>query len=236
MRWPLFKAKAKPQHKLCLPAKRWRVLFSFCTQGGVGAAKGGLYNACMWVQALRLKGKHLHLEPLTADHASLWAAHHDPQLFAFMSRGGPSDGSVQEYTELIERLNQEPRRVNFAIFVGAAFAGRISFVNIDQDNRSLEIGTFVVKAFQGGYANPESKYLLLKHAFEDLRAIRVQFNVDVRNERSQKAMERLGAVREGVLRKVKKVAGGHMRDSVIYSILDEEWPKVKQLLESRLGY
>jgi RimJ/RimL family protein N-acetyltransferase len=91
-----------------------------------------------------------------------------------------------------------------------------------------------VKEYQGTKVNPEAKYLMLGRAFEELGVIRIQFKVDARNERSQRAIEKMGAVREGVLRKHEILAGGEVRDSVIYSILDDEWPQVKHWLEARL--
>ncbi|RIH88322.1 GNAT family N-acetyltransferase [Calidithermus roseus] len=190
----------------------------------------------MWVKPVVLQGRYVRLEPLTAAHAPLWAKHHEPELFAYMSRGAPQAGDVAGYEEYIEYLNDEPGRMNWAIRVGEDFAGRISYVGITEAHRKLEIGTFIVRPYQGTFVNPESKYLMLRHAIEDLGAIRVQFTVDVRNERSQRAMEKLGAVREGVLRKAAITPDGHIRDSVVYSITDDDWPRVKAGLEARLGY
>lgn len=190
----------------------------------------------MWVEPITLAGRYIWLEPLTPEHAGLWARHHDPELFAYMSRGAPQTGSLEGYREYIERLNREPARLNFAIRKGDDFAGRISYIHINEAHKNLEIGTFIVREYQGTQVNPEAKYLLLRHAFEDLGAIRVQFTVDARNERSQRAIEKLGAVREGVLRKAAILPDGHQRDSVVYSILDDEWPTVKARLEERLGY
>lgn len=190
----------------------------------------------MWVKPVVLQGRHLRLEPLTADHAPLWARHHEPELFAYMSRGAPQGGDAAGYAEYIEYLNAEPGRMNWAIRVGEDFAGRISYVGITPAHRKLEIGTFIVKPYHGTFVNPESKYLMLRHAFEDLGAVRVQFTVDVRNERSQRAMEKLGAVREGVLRKAAITPDGFIRDSVVYSITDDDWPRVRVGLEERLGY
>ena len=89
--------------------------------------------------------------------------------------------------------------------------------------------------FQRTAVNTECKYLLLKHAFETLGAIRVQLKTDSRNERSQRAIERIGGVREGVLRNHMILPDGYFRHSVFYSILDSEWPNVKKKLEERLG-
>jgi len=100
----------------------------------------------------------------------------------------------------------------------------------------LEIGgTWYAPAFQRTGVNTESKYLLLGHAFEDLGCLRVQFRTDVRNLRSQKAIERLGAASEGVLRDHMILPDGTVRSSVIYSILKDEWPAVKANLEVKLN-
>jgi len=188
----------------------------------------------MWREDVSLKGQFLILEPLTLNHAPLWAKHHDSELFAYMSRGAPGEASVEGYAQFIQQLGDEPGRFNFAIRVGEDFAGRISYLGMSEKNRSLEIGTFIVKTYQGTKVNPEAKYLMLKRAFEALGVIRVQFKVDARNQRSQRAIEKIGAVREGVLRKHEIVPSGQVRDSVIYSIIDEEWPQVKAKLEARL--
>jgi len=187
-----------------------------------------------WHDGVTLKGRFVLLEPLTPEHAPLWLNHHNPQLFAYMARGAPKEASLEGYREYIQRLNEEPGRLNWAIRVGSDFAGRISYFNVSQRNRSLEVGTFIVKEYQGTKVNPEAKYLMLGRAFEELGVIRIQFKVDARNERSQRAIEKMGAVREGVLRKHEILAGGEVRDSVIYSILDDEWPQVKHWLEARL--
>lgn len=103
-------------------------------------------------------------------------------------------------------------------------------------NRHVEIGwTWLARACWRTPLNTECKYLLLKHAFEDWQCIRVQLKTDLRNERSQRAIERLGAVREGVLRKAVIVKDGYQRTSVYYSILDDEWAEVKARLEGFLG-
>jgi ribosomal-protein-alanine N-acetyltransferase len=189
----------------------------------------------MWIKPILLYGPTLRLEPLSEAHAPLWASQHDPELFAYMSRGGPEEGSEGAYRAYIARLNAEPARLNWAIRVGEGFAGRVSYFAIQERNRALEVGTFIVGAYQGTQVNPEAKYVLLRHAFEDKGAIRVQFKVDARNERSVRAIEKIGAVREGLLRKHEITPGGHIRDSVIYSIIDEDWPRVRAGLEARLG-
>ena len=104
-------------------------------------------------------------------------------------------------------------------------------------HRGLEIGfTWIAKPHQGTLVNPECKYLLLRHAFDDQHAMRVQLKTDLRNVQSQGAIEKLGAVREGVLRKHIIRPDGYLRDTVMYSITAEEWPAVRAKLEQRLGY
>ena len=113
--------------------------------------------------------------------------------------------------------------------------GATRYLEIRPPHRSLEVGgTWYATGFQRTAVNTECKYLLLRHAFEALGCIRVQFKADARNARSLRAIERLGAVREGMLRKHYILQDGGYRDSVYFSILDREWPKVKERLEEML--
>jgi RimJ/RimL family protein N-acetyltransferase len=115
--------------------------------------------------------------------------------------------------------------------------GSTRYLDIQRQHRGLEIGgTWYGLAYQRTAVNTECKYLLLKHAFEGLGCIRVQLKTDLRNERSQRAIERIGAVREGVLRNHMLLPDGHFRHSVFYSIIASEWPAVKARLEEKLGY
>jgi RimJ/RimL family protein N-acetyltransferase len=122
----------------------------------------------------------------------------------------------------------------FDLATGAA-AGMTRYMTIDRPNRGLEIGgTWYGRRFRRTAMNTECKYLLMRHAFEVLGCIRVQLKTDLRNERSQQAIERLGAVREGVLRKNMIMPDGYHRSSVMYSVIDDEWPAVKARLEQLL--
>jgi RimJ/RimL family protein N-acetyltransferase len=115
--------------------------------------------------------------------------------------------------------------------------GITSYLEIRPAHRGLEIGnTWIARPWQGTQVNPENKYLLLRHAFESLDALRVQLKTDGRNLRSQRAIEKLGALKEGVLRKHMILQDGYVRDTVMYSIIAEEWPRVREGLEARLGY
>jgi RimJ/RimL family protein N-acetyltransferase len=114
--------------------------------------------------------------------------------------------------------------------------GSTRYLDIRRENRGLEIGwTWLAAAVQRTAVNTECKYLLLRHAFETLGAIRVQLRTDLRNLRSQRAIERIGATREGVFRQERIMWDGYLRDSVFYSVIDCEWPAVKARLEARLG-
>jgi RimJ/RimL family protein N-acetyltransferase len=114
--------------------------------------------------------------------------------------------------------------------------GMTTYMSISRRDRGLEIGsTWLGKPWQRTGINTEAKYLLLCHAFEELGAARVQLKTDARNLQSQKAIERLGAVREGVLRRYQRTADGSLRDTVMYSIIADEWPGVKQRLEGLLA-
>jgi RimJ/RimL family protein N-acetyltransferase len=113
--------------------------------------------------------------------------------------------------------------------------GCTRYLNIDPPNRSVEIGgTWYGLEFQGTLVNGECKYLLLKHAFETMDCIRVWFKTDARNLRSMHALERLGLVKEGVLRNHMILPDGYIRDSVVYSLLPNEWPPLKAKLEAQL--
>lgn len=185
----------------------------------------------MWSFPQNLESRYVRLEPLTLSHLPGFQAQFDPEVYRHMSHRvrGPEDLRAH-----LEALLSEPGRVNWAVFLGGELAGRTSVITPDPQNRKLEIGTLIFKPFWGSPANKEAKYLLLRHAFEVLLAERVQFKVDPLNLRSQRALESLGAVREGVLRRNRLLSDGRFRDDVVYSILREEWPRVKARLEEKL--
>lgn len=187
----------------------------------------------MWSFPQRLAGRYVRLEPLSLAHLPGFLARFDPEVYRFLSRM-PLEPTEEALKAHLEGLLAEPGRVNWAVYLGEELAGRISVIAPDPENRKLEIGTMIFKPFWGSPANKEAKYLLLRHAFEVLGAERVQFKVNLKNERSQRALDSLGAVREGVLRKNRRLPDGTFRDDVIYSILREEWPGVRAGLEARL--
>ena len=189
-----------------------------------------------WLEPVTLEGKFIRLEPLNPPlHAPSMFEGFDVQSTDFLSRG-QSIQSVEDLQQHLEDINTLPNRINWAIRVlePDQIAGRISFSEVKQTDGWLEIGTMLTSAFFGGPCNPEGKLLLMTRAFEHLGASRVQFKVDSRNERSQAAMQKLGATREGVLRKYQRRPDGFLRDSVMFSVLADEWPEVKRNLEIRL--
>jgi N-acetyltransferase len=190
-----------------------------------------------WFEPVTLEGKHIRLEPLDPEiHTEPMFRHFDPCVMQYLSRGGAGIETLNDLREHLEKLNTIPKRLNWVVVLleTGDVAGRISYSEISAEHRRVELGTMLMPAFWGGAANPEGKLLLMTRAFEDLDAVRVQFKVDLRNERSQGSMRKLGATREGVLRKYQVLPDGSLRDSVMYSVLMEDWLEVKRRLETRL--
>ena len=190
-------------------------------------------------QPVTLEGMHVRLEPLAHCHAEdLFEAGRDEGIWQYMPR--PALKSILDTQTWIDEALEvatSGSQIPYAIIERASnrAVGSTRYLDIRRDDRGLEIGwTWVGTQFQRTAVNTECKYLLLTHAFEDQGAVRVQLKTDLRNEPSQRAIERLGAVREGVLRRHMVLWDGFVRDSVYYSIIDSEWPEVKQRLERLL--
>jgi RimJ/RimL family protein N-acetyltransferase len=195
----------------------------------------------MKLQPVTLTGRLVRLEPLSESHIpDLTVAARDESIWRYMRYGTVTN--QEQMRAWIHYLFDESARGTYLPFTvihleSNLAIGATRYLNIDPPNLALEIGgTWYAVAYQGTDVNTECKYLLLRHAFETLGCIRVQFKTDARNLRSQRAIERLGAVKEGVLRKHMLLPDGFIRDSVFYSILDTEWPTVKAKLATRLGY
>jgi len=190
----------------------------------------------MNVEPVRLEGPTIHLVPLTPEHIEpLWPLAH-PDLFQHTLEW-PRNPSLEAFGDWIHQCLATPSVLLYTIFLATGEpVGATGYLDIRPLHRGLEIGrTWIAKTHQGTQVNPESKYLLLGHAFEDLEAARVQFKTDLNNLHSQRAIEKLGAHREGVLRRYQARANGYVRDTVMYSIIAEEWPEMKARLEARLG-
>jgi RimJ/RimL family protein N-acetyltransferase len=193
----------------------------------------------MIIEPVTLTGKFVRLEPLTVDHvADLARVGLEPEIWHYMRYGKieNSEGLKAWVQELLS-LQEQGTDLPFAVIYLASgrAVGSTRFLHIDMPNRSLEIGgTWYGLEYQGTQVNTECKYLLLRHAFEQLGCIRVWFKTDGRNLRSQHALEKLGVVKEGVLRNHMILPDGTIRDSVVYSLLPDEWPQVKANLKARL--
>ncbi len=191
------------------------------------------------VRPITLEGTVARLEPLRPTHAeALYRAAQDPSIWDYMPVD-PSASLAGMSAWIDAALAQQATgtQLPFAIIERATDTpvGSTRYLSIMPADRGLEIGwTWLTPAAQRTAINTECKYLLLRHAFEELGALRVQLKTDGRNVISQRAIERLGAVREGVLRKHMFVRHGYQRDSVMYSITDDEWPAVKAGLEAKL--
>ncbi len=175
-----------------------------------------------------LQGSRVRLEPLELRHAAdLFEAGRSRGIWRYMPLAG--FGGVDDALAWISQAHKEMEqgsRIAFSIIDGDSgqCAGSTSYLNIERDHRTLEIGwTWLGEPFQRTGVNTECKVLLLTHAFEQLGAIRVQFKTDRCNGRSRLAIERLGAVFEGIHRNHMILPDGRIRDSAYYSITDSEW-------------
>ena len=179
-----------------------------------------------------LEGRFVRLEPFVpALKAEVRAAMDcDAETWAIMSTNGSGEDFEGWWAKAGGRLPYAIRRLSDGRVVGTS-----SYMTFRPEHRGLEIGsTFIHPEVRGGPVNPESKHLLLANAFDE-GVVRVEFMVDVRNRRSQAAVNKLGARQEGVLRRHKITWTGHIRDSAVFSITDQDWPVVRAGLEARLA-
>ncbi|MGA8541958.1 MAG: GNAT family protein [Thermoplasmata archaeon] len=188
---------------------------------------------------ITLAGRYVELVPLEPSHRdALFEASRDPEVFRFL-RTGPvptPEGMTRIIADLLD---------NFAVGSDLPFTTRLlsghrpigmtRYLRIDRANQWVEIGgTWLDRRYWRTPINTETKLLLMRHAFEEEDVHRVQLQTDLRNERSQRAIARLGATREGVLRDDVLLSDGYRRSSVYYSVLQSEWPAVRARLESAL--
>jgi RimJ/RimL family protein N-acetyltransferase len=193
----------------------------------------------MKVEPITLTGQHARLEPLAESHVpDLAVAGADETIWHWMPYGQVTT-EEKMLAWVREILTRQARGTDLVFAVIHRASGRAvgstRYMDIQPHNTALEIGgTWYAPAHQRTAVNTECKLLLLTHAFEKLGVARVQIKTDLRNERSQRAIERLGAVREGVLREHMLMPDGYRRSSVYYSILAHEWPAVKARLAEKL--
>ncbi|MHA6626358.1 GNAT family N-acetyltransferase [Pseudonocardia sichuanensis] len=190
-----------------------------------------------WKHRPTLSGDRVRLEPLAAEHAAgLFEAGSDPEIWTWLAVRPPID--VEGMRAIIDKSLAEESRLAWAQVDAKTgeVAGTTSFYQIDPAHRVLSIGhTWIGKRWQRTPLNSEAKLLMLRHAFEELGANRVSLETDIRNEASQRANERLGARREGVLRAHRVRPDGTLRDTVVYSVITQEWPAVEEKLVERLS-
>ena len=189
---------------------------------------------------ITLTGTHVRLEPLRREHAAdLFPVAHDDDIWRLMLVPMPRD--VEELERWIDAALQEQILGNQVAFLtrrtsDGAPIGSTRFLHIDRGNKTAEIGwTFLGREARRTVANTEAKYLQLRHLFEDLGANRVWLQTDKLNERSQKAMERLGAIKEGEHRDDRISHDGRIRTSVVYGITRTDWPSVAERIRGLLA-
>lgn len=202
-------------------------------------ATHALNVACVneWKRSPTLSGGHVRLEPLTPAHADgLYKAGADPAIWYWLRESRPHD--LAGMREIVRASLADGSRVVWAQIDTRTgeVAGTTSYYQVDAQNRALTIGyTWIGRPWQRTPLNTEAKFLLLRRAFDTLAANRVAWETDIFNERSQRAIERLGARREGVLRAHRIRPNGTVRDTVVYSMIAAEWPTAREGLLDRLS-
>ena len=182
-----------------------------------------------------LLGEHVHLEPLTLDHVGdLAAAADDPAIFRWTGSVVSDETTARAYVEAAladtarRPFLQRDTRTGIAV-------GTTSYYQIDTLHRSVAIGyTWLSRSAQGTRINPESKFLLLDHAFGSAGTVRVEWHTDALNEQSRAAVLKLGAQFEGLLRKHRRRIDGSWRTTALFSMTDDEWPAARDVLRSRI--
>lgn len=191
------------------------------------------------IEPVILEGRHVRLEPLSLAHLDrLCEIGLDEDLWRWTVSQVRTRDEMRDYIETALALQTQGAALPFATIERASglVVGSTRYGNIDRANRRLEIGwTWIARPWQRTAVNTEAKYLMLRHAFETLGCVRVELKTDALNQRSRRAILRLGAREEGTLRKHMITATGRLRDTVYYSIVDDEWPAARARLERRLS-
>ena len=193
----------------------------------------------MKIEPVTLEGRHVRLEPLSPSHqAALCEVGLDPELWRWTPMRVTTPEEMAGYVRAALADQDAGTALPFATVDRASnrVAGSTRFMNIDGPNRRVEIGsTWIARAWQRSMTNTEAKHLMLRHAFETLGCMRVELKTDSLNRRSRNAILRIGAREEGTLRNHMLTWSGRIRHTVYFSILDSEWPRVKEDLERKLA-
>jgi RimJ/RimL family protein N-acetyltransferase len=196
-------------------------------------------NTPMIIDLITLSGQYVRLEPLSMQHYdALWAIGQDAELWKWTPYQITTPDKMHAYIKAALDGQEIGTALPFVTIWQATneIVGSTRFGNIDAGNHHVEIGwTWIDRRWQRTPVNTEAKFLMLQHAFEKWHCIRVEFKTDELNEKSQRAIERLGALREGVSRHHMIVESGRYRNSVYYSIINDEWPQVKANLQELLA-
>ena len=192
-----------------------------------------------WIEPVTLSGSKVILETLSLEHVDgMIAAVRDGELWKLWFTPIPAPEQVGQYIQTALDRRENAGEMPFVVRYKASneIIGSTRYMNVDEDNQRLEIGaTWYSESYQRTAVNTECKYLLLSHAFEKLDAIAVEFRTHWHNHKSRAAIARLGAKQDGVLRNHTKSADGIYRDTVVFSIINLEWPAVKQSLKFKLS-
>lgn len=192
-----------------------------------------------WVEPAVLEGSVVRLEPLSLDHLpGLISVGLDADIWRWMPVAIQTPGDMRTYVETALEGRDSGREMPFATVEVASgrVIGGTRYLNIEPAHRRLEIGyTWLAPAWQRTAANTEQKLLMLGHAFNDLGALRVEFKTDSLNEKSRTALLGIGATEEGTMRNHMITQGGRRRHSVYFSVVEEDWPQVRQHLEARIA-
>jgi N-acetyltransferase len=193
----------------------------------------------MEISPVILDGQHVRLDPLSPAHEeSLIAAAADGELWNSTVTIVPTRATMSNYIAIALDAQAQRRELPFVITRKSSgqVVGTTRFYNIESQDRHADIGyTWLAASAQRTAVNTEAKLLLLTHAFESWRCIRIALITDVLNQQSRAAILRLGAKEEGILRQHLVMPNGRYRDSVLYSIIESEWPSVKERLRERLS-
>lgn len=190
-----------------------------------------------WVEPVTLDGTYVRLEPMSLDHlAGLTMVGLDAEIWRWMPMFVQTPADMRTLVEEAIAEAEAGTMVPFTTIERATGkpVGSTRYLSIVPQHRRLEIGwTWLAPSWQGTAVNTEAKLLMLSHAFEKLGALRVEFKTDALNQRSRDALLKIGATEEGVFRHHMVMPGGRRRDSAYYSVIEEEWPRVKGELEAR---
>jgi N-acetyltransferase len=199
-------------------------------------------NPALWYAMPVLAGDKIRLEPLAVEHASGYfkaASPDEDEVFRWLNVPPPENEDAAR-EQILAALAARARGERFAHAqidaVTGEFAGTTSFYEVNPAMRAIGIGyTWLGRRWWRTGHNTESKLLMMSHAFDTLGAARVVWHTNIHNARSQAAIERLGATKEGIIRKHRIRRDGSWRDSVQYAMTDDDWPKARERLTSRLA-